>query len=159
MHHIPLSHAPLYSDTGTESRTGATLKVAAEPIAPSVLETEPENAWLYLYYSTHPSPSWHAPTNRASLTPETEGLLVGPLKMVMEHISEAFNQPRKIRTGGTSRTTERMVWGKEGLGSWVALLAEQVIYSYVHGPLHRLDGVWHEGLGTRSRWRCLDALL
>ena len=63
---------------------------------------------------------------RASLTPETERLLVAPLKVVMDHISEAFHQPRKLRAGGTGRVTERMVWGKEGLGSWVALLAEQV---------------------------------
>lgn len=60
------------------------------------------------------------------MTPETERLLVAPLKVVMDHISEAFHQPRKLRSGGTGRLTERMVWGKEGLGSWVALLAEQV---------------------------------
>lgn len=64
--------------------------------------------------------------NRASLTPETERLLVAPLKVVMDHISEAFNQPRKLRTGTSSRTQERMVWGKDGLGAWVASLAEQV---------------------------------
>lgn len=63
---------------------------------------------------------------RASLTPETERLLVAPLKVVMDHISEAFNQPRKTRPGAGRSSTERMVWGKEGLGSWVASLAEQV---------------------------------
>lgn len=64
--------------------------------------------------------------SRASLTPETERLLVAPLKVVMDHISEAFNQPRKARSGGGRSSTERMVWGKEGLGAWVASLAEQV---------------------------------
>lgn len=51
---------------------------------------------------------------------------MAPLKVVMDHIAEAFNQPRKARSGADRTSTERMVWGKEGLGSWVALLADQV---------------------------------
>lgn len=51
---------------------------------------------------------------------------MAPLKVVMDHISEAFNQPRKTRSGAGRSSTERMVWGKEGLGAWVASLAEQV---------------------------------
>ena len=53
---------------------------------------------------------------------------MAPLKVVMDHISEAFNQPRKTRSGAGRSSSERMVWGKEGLGSWVASLAEQVGY-------------------------------
>ncbi|CAM9412658.1 unnamed protein product, partial [Ectocarpus sp. 12 AP-2014] len=63
---------------------------------------------------------------RASLTPETERLLVAPLKVVMDHISEAFNQPRKARAGTGRASTGRMEWGKESLGGWVASLAEKV---------------------------------
>lgn len=76
---------------------------------------------------------------RATLTPETERLLVGPLKAVMDHISEAFLTARRrnsvsssnamgVSTIGASgsRVLDRMEWGKEGLGAWVASLAEQV---------------------------------
>lgn len=47
----------------------------------------------------------------------------------MEHISEAFQTPRKVRSGSTSSVGSgraRMEWGKDGLGVWVASLAEQV---------------------------------
>lgn len=86
---------------------------------------------------THTHALW-PPFCRASLTPETERLLVAPLKVVMDHISEAFNQPRKARGAGRA-STERMVWGKEGLGSWVASLAEQVrqVLAPKVCPVHR----------------------
>lgn len=51
---------------------------------------------------------------------------MAPLKVVMDHISEAFNQPRKARSGAGRASTERMEWGKESLGGWVASLAEKV---------------------------------
>ncbi len=89
---------------------------------------------------------------RASLTPETERLLVGPLKVVMDHISEAFNPPRKARSGAGRPSTERMVWGQEGLGSWVALLAEQVCTVQLQGEMKCfvLSPVTDSGSGSGS---------
>lgn len=69
-------------------------------------------------------------SRRAALTPETERLLVAPLKAVMDHISEAFHVPRRRSSGSSSnllsRGQERMEWSNKGLGAWVASLAEQV---------------------------------
>lgn len=72
---------------------------------------------------------------RTSLTTETERLLVGPLKTVMDHINEAFHHPRRrssissstaLGASSAPRGQERMEWGRDGLGIWVASLAEQV---------------------------------